>query len=181
MTPEQINTLKRRLWIGAWLAVAVLGGVLVGRFIGAAETKTRDVERVVYRDLTVEDITRGFTFAKQVEVTRWRNVVTAPDGTITDRTIEREGSAESGTVTEAITRVETVEVERERIVEKTVTLRSDWRVSVLAGASLRDPLLPIAGPLVLGMSAERRIAGGLSVGLWVNTFGAAGGVVSMEF
>ena len=52
---------------------------------------------------------------------------------------------------------------------------------MLVGASLREPLVPIAGPLVLGASVERRIVGGLSAGAWLNTVGAAGASVSLEF
>ena len=176
--------LKRKLWVGLWLVVAVAGGVLVGRFLAPAVVETRDVERLVYRDLAVEDITKGYTFARTVERTVWRNVtttVTDAGTTTVDLTTEHEGEAESGTVTEQLHRVEIVEVERERVVEKTVTLRPDWRVGALVGASWNAPLVPIAGPLVLGVQVDRRIVGGLSAGLWVNTVGAAGASVNLEF
>ena len=65
--------------------------------------------------------------------------------------------------------------------EKIVTLQPRWRVGVLAGASWNPPLLPIAGPLVLGLEADVRIYGGLSAGLWANTGGAAGVAVALEF
>ena len=52
---------------------------------------------------------------------------------------------------------------------------------MLVGASLREPLLPVAGPLVLGASLERRIVGGLSAGAWLNTVGAAGASLSVEW
>jgi hypothetical protein len=69
----------------------------------------------------------------------------------------------------------------ENITATTTTVRPDWRVGVLVGTSLREPLVPIAGPLVLGASLERRIVGGLSAGAWANTSGAAGASLSMEF
>jgi hypothetical protein len=74
-------------------------------------------------------------------------------------------------------RVQTVE----KVVQTTTTLRPDWRVALHVGASLRDPFLKFAGPLVLGAEVDRRIIGGLSVGLWINTYGAAGLGFAFEF
>ena len=184
MTEEHTTKVKRALSLVLVALVFLAIGLAAGRFIAPAVVETRDVERVVYRDLAVEDITKGYTFARTVERTVWRNVtttVTDAGTTTVDLTTEHEGEAESGTVTEQLHRVEIVEVERERVVEKTVTLRPDWRVGALVGASWNAPLVPIAGPLVLGVQVDRRIVGGLSAGLWVNTVGAAGGVISLEF
>jgi hypothetical protein len=167
MTPAKVTAIA--IASGVALFVAGFG---VGRQTSPARVEYRTL------DLKTEDIIRGMTFAKKVEVTRWRNVVTTitdAGTTITDRTIEREGSSETRAETEQLKRVEYVE--RERV----VTARPDWRVGVLAGASLREPLIPIAGPLVLGVTAERRIAGPFSCGLWINTVGAAGAVCSGEF
>ncbi len=196
MTPEQQTTAKR-VGIGLAIGVALLVAAFsAGRFSAPLQVKTVEVERWQTLDLTTTDLTRGFTFAQTVERTVFRDVVTVvtkavpatpttpevPEKTtITDKTIEHEGTATAQTATEVEHKVETVTVEREKIVEKTVTLRPDWRVGVLAGASLRGPLLPIAGPLVIGVSAERRILGGVSAGIWVNTVGAAGASVSVEF
>jgi len=184
MTPEQRTNLKRSFTIVLAALVAFGVGLAAGRFLAPAQVETREVERWQTLDLKAEDITRGMTFAREVKVTRWRDVtttITDAGTTITDRTIEHEGSAENGGVTERLQRVEVVEVERERIVEKTVTVRPRFRASLLAGASLREPWLVLSGPLVFGAQFDVRLFGGLSLGLWLNTFGAAGGALSLEF
>ena len=64
------------------------------------------------------------------------------------------------------------------------TNRPDWRVGVLVGGSWQQPMLaiPSAGPLVLGVAAERRIVGGVWVGLWtLPQYGAGGASVTLEF
>jgi hypothetical protein len=43
------------------------------------------------------------------------------------------------------------------------------------------PLLQFAGPLVLGVHADRRIVGGLWAGLWIQTGGSFGASLSFEF
>lgn len=147
-----------------------------GRFTAPVQVS----ERVEYKTLAVEDITRGFTFAKRVEVIRWRNVVTQitdAGTTITDSSGEHEGALTSGTGAETAKRSEAAEGST----VKTVTLRPEWRISGQVGASLVTPALPITGPLVVGVSVERRIIGGVSAGLWGNTVGAGGIVVSGEF
>lgn len=180
-----VDRLKRWLLFVLVLLLCVAAAFSAGRFTAPERVETREVDRWRTLDLTTTDLTRGFTFAREVKVTRWRDVVTTITDagiTIADKTIEHETSSESGTVTEELRRVEIVEVERERVVEKTVTVRPSWRVSILAGASLRDPLVPIAGPLVLGATVEGRIAQSpLSVGGWINTVGAAGVSFSGEF
>ena len=155
-----------------------------GRFSAPEIIQNRDVERIVYRDLSVEDITRGYMFAKTVDRIVYRNVVTTVTdaGTIiVDRSVEHEGGNIASGVTETKHTAQNVETAAEKIVERTITLRPDWRIGVLAGGSLRPPLVPLAGPLVLGAQVDRRIVGGLSVGAWVNTIGAPGVAVTLEF
>ena len=179
MTPEQRTHLERAglVLFGVLLLVV---GFSAGRFSGPAKVETREVEKVVFRDLLVEDITKGFTFAKTVEKTVWRNVETRPDGTTVDRSIVHEGSRQDSSATETGRRTEERAGVRE--IEKTsvTTLRPDWRVGVQVGAALK-PALVITGPLVIGASVERRIVGGVSAGLWGNTVGAGGASVSVEF
>lgn len=57
----------------------------------------------------------------------------------------------------------------------------NWRIGVLVGATWKEPALPVAGPLVLGVHAERRIVGPISAGAWGTTQGAVGVSVTGEF
>lgn len=198
LTEEQQGNLKKvGIAVGVLVLVAV-GSFSAGRFSAPLKTEVHEVEKVVekivFKDMTVEDITKNFTFAKTVEKTVYKNITTTiiaatpttPATTvITDNSIEHEGAVEKTTKEEKDTKVQIVEHQTvvEKVVEKTVTvtLRPDWRVGLLVGASLREPLLPIAGPLVFGLSGERRIIGGLSVGAWGGTWGAFGGSASFEF
>lgn len=161
---------------GVVLLVAA-GSFSAGRFTAPVKTETR----VEWRDITTEDLTRGLTFTKTVNRTVYRNVVTTvtPDaGTVVvDTSVEHEGTDEHRT--DEVTAKRTTEHAGERV--ETVTLRPDWRVGLQVGASLREPALPITGPLVLGATVERRIVGGVSAGVWANTVGAAGASVSLEF
>lgn len=166
-------------WALALLLTAV-GAFSAGRF--SAPAKVQEVERWKTLNLTTEDVTRGMTFARTTERTVWRNVVTTTTdaGTVVvDRTVEHEGTHEDGASTETNSRTEKHEGELAR--EKTTTLQADWRIGLQIGASLKPPALPITGPLVIGASLERRIIGGVSVGVWGNTFGAAGASASLEF
>lgn len=182
MTPEQRTHLQRAgIAVAAVLLLVV--GFSAGRFSAPLQVQEREVEKLVYRDLTVEDLTRGMTFTRQVEVTRWRNVTTTTTdaGTVVvDRTIEREGAQESSSSTEARRTTEERAGTQERERERTTTLQPDWRIGVQVGAALK-PAMVITGPLVIGASVERRILGGVSAGLWANTVGAGGASISVEF
>lgn len=105
----------------------------------------------------------------------YRDRVVTPDGTVKERSVEKTASRED------LERDSKVSAESFRSSSSVTTARPDWRVGVLAGASLQAPAVPLAGPLVLGVQLERRITGGLSAGAWANTSGAAGAIVSLEF
>lgn len=157
-------------------AVLITLAFFGGRYSAPEVVQTRDVERVVYKDRVVEKVV---TVEKKAETK-----IVYRDRVITkDRIVEHEVER-SDTGTDTTIKGETLSTrEGETVHEttKTVTLRSDWRVSLLAGASLRPPLLTIAGPLVLGFEIDRRVIGGISVGVWLNTYGAAGASLSVEF
>lgn len=175
MTPARIAAV-------AGVSLALLAGAFsVGRFTAPVVTETRDVERVVYKDRVVEKIVTVQAAAKVITRVVYRDRVTTPDGTVTERETEK---TDEHVTTDTTTKTDTVaDHTGETVTEhtKTVTLRPQWRVALLAGASLQAPLLPIAGPLVLGAEIDYRIAGGLSAGLWVNTVGAAGLSLALEF
>lgn len=191
LTTEQRTNLKRTLIAIAVLVLVSVGSFSAGRFSAPLEVKTLEVEKVVYQSLMTEDVTRGMSFTKVEQRTVYKNVVTTvvetPDvGTITtvsDNSIEKFGASETGTATETESRTETIVVEREVIKEKTVTLQPDWSVGVLVGTSfdvLDKPFLPIAGPLIVGLEAERRIVGGFYLGVWL-TNDSAGGKGTLKF
>lgn len=171
-----------RIIAAVCVSLALLAGAFsVGRFTAPVVTETRDVEHVVYKDRVVEKVVTVQAAAKVITRVVYRDKVTTPDGTVTEHEHETTGEHEN---TDTTTKTDTVaDHASETVTEhtKTVTLRPKWRVSLLAGASLKDPLLPIAGPLVLGAEVDYRIAGGLSAGLWLNTVGAAGLSLAWEF
>ena len=168
-----------RQWaIGITSLLVIIGFAFsAGRYTAPVKTDVREVERVVWKDRVVEKVvTRK---AKAEERIVYVDRVVSPTGEVREKrtthtlTDARE-LVDLGKTTESAGSTE-------KSASSTSTLRPDWRVGVLAGASLKEPLVPIAGPLVLGASVERRIVGGLSAGAWVNTVGAAGASVSMEW
>jgi hypothetical protein len=175
MTPQR--------WALVALASVLLlvGAFSAGRFSAPLKVETRDVEKVVYQDRVVEKVVTVETKAKAETKVVYRDRVVTKDGTVTERVVERTDTKEdtkADTMAAADTS-HTIVTEKENTAK--TTLRPDWRVGVLFGASLAKPLVPISGPLVVGVQAEHRITGGLSAGLWANSVGAAGLVVSVEF
>jgi len=168
-----------RQWAAGITALVVITGLAfsAGRFTAPVKTDVREVEKVVWKDKVVEKVvTRK---AKAVDRVVFVDRVVTPEGEVREQRTTR-------TLTDARELVDLGKTSEsagstEKSASSTSTLRPDWRVGVLAGASLREPLVPIVGPLVLGASVERRIVGGLNAGVWVNTVGAAGASVSMEF
>lgn len=161
--------------LGVLLALA--GAFSAGRFSAPLQVETKEVERVVYKDREVVKVVTVQAKAETKVV--YRDRVIYRDGTITEREVER---TDTKTDTKTNTdRVATRDTIAERWSESKTTLRPDWRVSVLAGASLQPPALTIAGPLVLGVEVNRRIAGGLWLGVWATTYGAGGASVAVEF
>lgn len=165
--------------------VSLIVGLSIGRFTAPAVVTEKRVEVEKWRDL---DVLR-YVETKAAETVKvetrvvYRDRIKYRDGT--ERVIEIEkadtGEHSKESSSAAAERVVYREVEKRVEVEKRIEVRLNWRVGALVGASLREPVLQLAGPLVLGVQAERRIVGGLSVGLWVNTSGAAGALVSLEF
>lgn len=167
-----------RQWAAGIAALVVIIAVSfsAGRFTSPVKTDVREVEKVVWKDRVVEKVVTKR--AKAEERVVYVDRIVSPTGEVREKrtthtlTDARElvdlgkTSESTGTSTSS---------------SSTTPARPDWRVGVLVGASLREPLVPIAGPLVLGASVERRILGPFSVGAWVNTVGAAGASVSGEF
>lgn len=169
-------TARQRIAIALGAVLALGLAFSAGRFTAPREVETR----VDWRDLSTAELTRGMNFTRTVTRTVYRDVVTVVTDagtTITDRTIEREGDDTAARETLAAKRTDSSTGTSSR----TVTAQPAWRVALQAGASMREPAIPLTGPLVLGVQVEHRIAGGVSAGVWANTVGAAGVVLSAEF
>lgn len=189
VSPPPSVTRQRLLVLGLVVLVAGLG-FSAGAFFGPERVETRDVERLVYRDLTVEDLTRGLSFVRTETRIVNRDVVTVvtvtPDAgtttTITDRSVERSGDTEERTEHEEHVVYRDRDVVRDVETTKTVTVRPDWGVGALVGATWKEPALQLGNtPLVVGVTVERRIIGGVWVGAWGTTQGAGGLLLKGEF
>lgn len=164
-----------------------------GRFSAPLKVETRDVIKTVYQDKIVDrvqyvdKVVTVQAEAKTVTRTVYRDVERKPDGTVIDHTITKEGATDDKTskVTDdkAKTEAKTEQVSASTLQEhtQTVTLRPSWAVTLQFGASLPKPWLPLYGPLVIGAEVDYRIVGGLSAGVWISTFGAAGLALKLEF
>jgi hypothetical protein len=181
LTDEQKQRARELGLFALALVLVAAAGYSAGRFSAPAEVEERVEYRTEWRTKTVEVVRWKTARAVDTRTTSTPVLLPAPDGgvvlaaaTVTE-TREREtaaGSSDTRSSTRSLA---------QQVGERKVTQLPDWRLGVQIGASLRDPLLPIAGPLVLGVSVERRILGGVSAGVWGNTLGAAGVSVSGEF
>jgi hypothetical protein len=179
--PAVSSPWKRRAVIAAAVLLALAAAFVGGRFSAPLQVKTIDTVRVEYRDRVVETVKTVEVMAKAETKIVYRDRVITKDGTITEHETERTATREDSVKNDQTEKTEEHAGVTERTVEKTVTLRPSWRVGLQVGASLRAPFVPIAGPLVLGLQVDYRLVGGLTAGLWLNTYGAAGVGVSFEF
>ena len=176
-----MNPWAKRGILAAVAALALAAAFVGGRFSAPLKVEERTVEKVVYKDRVEVQRVEVQVAAKAATRVVYRDRYITVEGAVTEHEVERTDTEAHSTTRTDEARVEVREVEKVHEVVKTVTLRPAWRVALSVGASLREPLVPIAGPLVLGAEVDRRIIGGFSVGVWVNTSGAAGGAASFEF
>lgn len=168
---------KRRAYVGgAWL-LTLAAAFSAGRFSAPLEVQT--VDKVVWKEReqsnTAETTKKAKAKAKKVVT----DTVKKPDGTVVIKRVETVD--EKSGVEKMAEGVVVRDVAGDSLKQTTTTLRPDWRVTLQVGASWQTPALNFAGPVVVGAQVDRRIYGGLTGGLWFNTFGAAGAGLSMEF
>lgn len=177
MTPER----RRQLLVAGSVVLALAAAFSAGRFTAPERVQVREVERVEWRDRIVEKRVEVAAAARVETRVVYRDRVITKDGTVTEHEVERSGAVTETKTETKVDRAEEHEGKREVVREVRVEVRPDWRAAVLVGASVREPLLPVAGPLVVGVEVDRRIIGGLSAGVWASTVGAAGVSLSLEF
>lgn len=172
-------TLKTEALIAAGL-LAVLGGVFAAGRYSAPKPDVRVTEHVVYQDRVVEKVVTVTAKADTKTVVVYRDRTVKPDGTVHEQSEERTVDAATETAHTDDAKAETSQTDTQRTITITAA-KPQWRVSLLAGASLRSPLLPVYGPLVLGVEVNRRLLGPLWVGLWAQTGGSGGISLGIEF
>jgi hypothetical protein len=168
----------------AILLAGALAGGIAQRYLGTPQvevrTEVKDVVRDVIHEVVKVEVHEVEAKAKTLVVYRDRTV--SPAGEIHERSVECSGETSLATShTQAASQLDVKHEATHEAITLSTPVRPSWRVAVLAGASLRAPLLPLAGPLVLGAEVDYRLAGPLSAGLWASTSGAAGLSLAVEF
>lgn len=187
MTPVQdlqqlaASPWKRRLLIAAGVALALVGAFSAGRFSAPLKVQTIETVKTVFQDRVVEKIKTVEVQAKAETKIVYRDRVVTKDGTVTEHTVEKTDTKSEDVKKGSDDELATHTGSTETLKQTTTTLRPDWRVGILVGGQLGKPFLPIAGPLTVGLQVDRRIIGGLSVGVWAFSGGSAGLGVSFEF
>lgn len=111
----------------------------------------------------------------------YRDVVTKPDGTKIDRSVES-SATDTRIATDTVTARDGASDRKETV----SAYKPQWRVGALlgvdAGAIARSPLTPSYSWISAGAFAERRIVGPFFVGLWALSSGPSFGLtLSVEF
>lgn len=160
-------------WWGRWIVIVLLA--LAAFAVGRATTPIAD-EQIAVITVTRERVIEKWR-AQKDRIVYTEKTTTTPDGTVT-----AEKRSEKETERNEAQRETQRDTDQKSITVRDVEQRPNWRVGVQAGASLREPSIPITGPLVIGVSVEARLARTpVSVGVWGNTVGAAGASISVEF
>lgn len=165
--------------LGALIALAA--AFSAGRFSAPLKVETRDVIKTQTQIQYVDRIVTQTVQAKAETRIVYRDVERKPDGTVIDHTVTKSGEDTTTTTKATDNKAEDVKASTEQTHTQTVTLRPQWAVALQVGAALPKPWLQLYGPLVIGAEVDYRLVGGLSVGVWINTFGAAGGALKLEF
>jgi len=181
MTAETVRTWGLR---AALFLVGALTGGIAQRYLGTPSVEVRTETKVELRDVIHEvvrvEVREVQAQAKTVVVYRDRTV--SPAGAVHETSVERtESVAVSEVLTQGTKAFDHAVSSNSSSVTTATPVRPNWRVSLQAGASLNAPLIPLAGPLVLGVEFQGRLVGPLSGGVWVSTYGAAGLSLSLEF
>lgn len=169
----------RGVAIGVVVALLALAGSFsAGRFSAPAVIATA-VQLQAVRVEVVHEVEKKVYLRAKAQLVTTDKTTDPKTGLVTEHSVTKTDTTVS--LNDDKNRAATLNDSSSSLSTKTVTNLPRWRLSLQVGASWPKPLLPIAGPLVLGASGEYRILGGWSAGVWLNTYGAAGVVTSLEF
>lgn len=169
---------KRNIILGAVAIafIAFVGGGAVGWAIKPDQVRIEEKVRMVEVEkqvvVTQEKVRVEVVKVKDTQtVERYRKEkTTSPDGTI--REVEERNIDAVSKETVNNTEVKVVEVEKKVEVEKQVDrvvkidpVLAQWRAGLMVGASLQVDNIA-KSPIMVGVEAERRIAGPVWIGVW---------------
>ena len=164
-----------------WLVWPALAAALVAAF-GAGrwfDPPTIAETRVELRFVTKEVVRWKARASKDTYERRTPVVVATPDGGIAIANVVELSTRETNSIEGELKRDQTRESKQEL---KAGADLSRYRLGLQLGASWREPAISIAGPLVVGASAEARIGNlPMWLGAWGGTYGAGGVSLSGEF
>lgn len=174
-----------------WPKVLAVGLIAVAFFAGRYTVPVKETvkveEKIVYQDREVikEVVVEKKVISKGETRVVVRDRFVYPDGSIHEHE-EEKTDTKTDTKTDKDARVEVVKevrVVEERVVEKIIDRRPQWRASLLVGADFNPAWQPIpgAGSLTLGAHLEFRPIGPVWVGVWGLHTGAVGGSIGVEF
>ena len=154
--------------------------------------KDHVVDHVVYQDKIIDKIVYVKVQAKAVH--KETTTTKAKDGTVVTRVVEDDHTDTSTKKDEDKIQIKYVDRVIEKEVIKTVekekivtTAKPQWRAGAMVGIDFVTVLgghaqpLPQLGPVVIGIEAERRIAGPFSLGVWGTTSAQAGILANIEW
>mgnify|MGYP001596944308 CR=1 FL=1 len=158
-----------------WRKLALVGVVVLAFLFGKFSTPAKVVTEV--QTVTVERVVEKMVEVKAAAKVVYIDRVITKDGEVRERIVERE-----------VTKIERKE-DREATKEeerKAITIKENHataRVSLLVGADFAPAWQPIpnGGPLTVGVHAEFRVMGPVTVGVWGLHTGAVGGSIGLEF
>lgn len=170
-------------WAIVLIGLGIFGvGMVVGSFVKPDTVKVEERIKVVevVKEVVVEHETVRVEIVRVKDtqvVERWHREKTetkSPDGTVITKEIEdknidtlvkeKENSTELKVVEVIKEVVVTKEIEKEKIVTPVL---AQWHLGVLVGVAPRFDV-PSETPLLLGLEAERRLAGPVWLGAWVS-------------
>lgn len=180
LSPEVKEKAKKVLPFVIVAVVFLLGGAGLGWGLKPDVVQIEEKEKIVTVEKVVDRVVEKLVEVKVKDtqyVERWHTVkTTTKDGAVTETTDKTKEAVVKDTVNTAkdTETVKTVEVEKVVTREIKITpVLAQWRVGVSGGAQFLTAQFP-APVVVLGVEAERRIAGPI----WVGVVGSVNAQVS---
>lgn len=178
-----LNFLKKH-WLPCTLALTIVGAFFLGKYSRPAHVEVQEHTVTVEHTNTVTVAAEAKVEWRDRVITRVVTVEKRPDGTEikTEKTTDADKSTLKTDMSSTTTRVADVSTKHEKITISDDAPRLHLNILVGYSATKWDKLPNIAGEhLAIGVQADLRVFGPVTVGAWVLSTGAAGGSVGVVF